>query len=113
MAAETPRPPVHRGLQPVAHGEWPPSWTHRGWSKALPRFDAIADRADRVRAYFAWCRDHVAALVDEFPGMVRRIDAADMNKPSKMKALLDWTGFPAAGRRTELLGPPVNQSPLA
>lgn len=89
----------------------PEGWPHRGWSKALPKFNAFPDRENRVRAYFSWCRDHVAALEEEFPGMVRRIDTADMNKPAKINALLDWIGMPVVGRRLELLGTPVNPGP--
>jgi hypothetical protein len=89
----------------------PDGWVHRGWSKALPKFDAIPIREGRVRAYLGWCRDHVAALEDEFPGMVRPIDTADMNDPAEINALLDWIGMPATGRRLELLGTPVNNSP--
>ena len=89
----------------------PEGWPHRGWSKALPKFDSIPEREDRVLAYLAWCRDHVAALEAEFPGMVRHIDTADMNDPAEINGLLDWIGMPAAGRRLELLGTPVNTSP--
>jgi hypothetical protein len=89
----------------------PDGWVHRGWSKAFPKFDSITTREGRVRAYLAWCRDHVAALETEFPGMVRSIDTADMNDPAEINALLDWIGMPATGRRLELLGTPVNNSP--
>lgn len=89
----------------------PDGWVHRGWSKALPKFDAVPTRDGRVRAYLGWCRDHVAALEDEFPGMVRPIDTADMNDPAEINALLDWIGLPAAGRRLELLGTLVNNRP--
>jgi hypothetical protein len=89
----------------------PDGWVHRGWSKALPKFDQVPTRDGRVRAYLGWCRDHVAALEDEFPGVVRPIDTADMNDPAEINALLDWIGLPAAGRRLELLGTPVNNSP--
>lgn len=89
----------------------PEGWPHRGWSKAVPKFDGIETREGRVRAYLAWCRDHVAALDAEFPGMVRSIDTADMNDPAEINALLDWLGMPATGRRLELLGTPVNNSP--
>jgi hypothetical protein len=91
--------------------EPPEGWTHRGWSKALPKFDTVPERKDRVLAYLAWCRDHVAALEAEFTGMVRHIDTADMNDPAEINGLLDWIGIPAAGRRLELLGTPVNTSP--
>ena len=89
----------------------PEGWPHRGWSKALPKFDGVETREGRVRAYLAWCRDHVAALEAEFPGLVRSIDTRDMNDPARIGALLDWIGMPPAGRRLELLGTPVNTSP--
>jgi hypothetical protein len=34
-----------------------------------------------------------------------------MNDPAEINALLDWIGMPATGRRLELLGTPVNNSP--
>lgn len=89
----------------------PEGWPHRGWSKALPKFDDIPDRSDRVRAYLAWCADRVAALQTEFPGMVRTIDIADMNDSEEVHDLFDWIGISAAGRRLELLGTPVNATP--
>ncbi|RYD62455.1 MAG: hypothetical protein EOP83_14535 [Verrucomicrobiaceae bacterium] len=89
----------------------PDGWPHRGWSKAIPKFDNIPDRADRVRAYLAWCADKVAALETEFPGMVRAIDTANMNDSVEIMNLLDWIGIPAAGRRLELLGTPINATP--
>ena len=89
----------------------PEGWPHRGWSKALPKFDGIATREGRVRAYLAWCRDHAAALEEEFPGLVRGIDTKDMNDPAEINALMDWIGMPPEGRRLELLGTPVNTSP--
>jgi hypothetical protein len=35
-----------------------------------------------------------------------------MNDPAAINGLLDWIGMPAAGRRLELLGTPVNTSPI-
>ena len=89
----------------------PEGWPHRGWSKALPKFDGVETREGRVRAYLAWCGQHVTNLQEEFPGMVRTIDTASMNDPAEISALLDWIGIPATGRRLELLGTPVNNSP--
>ncbi|MBP7948928.1 MAG: hypothetical protein KA004_04670 [Verrucomicrobiales bacterium] len=91
----------------------PEGQPHRGWSKALPKFDDIPDREQRVRAYFQWCEGHVSELEALFPGMVRRIDTADMNNPAEIGDLMDWIGIPQAGRRLELLGTPVNPSPDA
>jgi hypothetical protein len=88
----------------------PDGWPHRGWSKALPKFDGIPTREGRVRAYLTWCQQHVTNLQEEFPELLRTIDTADMNDPAKINALLDWIGMPATGRRLELLGTPVNSS---
>ena len=72
---------------------------------------AAAMRADRVRAYLAWCGEKVAALENGYSGLLYKIDVEDMNDPNKINDLFDWIGIPTAGRRLELLGTPINATP--